>query len=704
MTSIQAKHLSRCAVVYLRQSSMTQVRNNLESQRLQYGLADRAKALGFGHVEVIDADLGISGGSANGGRPGFEHLVSLVALDQVGIVLSREVSRLSRNDSDWCRLLDICRAFGTLIGDDDHVYDPAELDDQLILGIKGTLSVVELGVLKLRMQQGKEISAAQGRLRCRLPSGYVYNLDGHPVKDPDHRTRELVDLAFRKFRELQNGRQLFMWFHDENIEMPVKQYVGGKMRVRWRRPTNLFLTGIIKNPFYAGTYVYGRRPVETAVRDGNLIKRVGKLRPAEESRVFIRDHHEAYVTWEEFEENVAILKKNAPRKQTSDALTSARNGAGLLVGLLRCGHCGRKLHVNYWGRTGTSPRYVCKGAHADAGDGCMGFAGTLVEKALLEQVLEVVSPWGIDASLVARDRLCDAAKDKSSVLSRRAQQLRYEANRAFEQYDEADPKNRLVAAELERRWNDRLADAEEAESAFTAATAQNAELDAPSLERLAYLGNNFVEAWESPDCPNDVKKKIIRLLIEEIVVNRNESELCFIVHWAGGIHTKIHFDRPAPGSQAKTSADAMDTIRVLATRYDDSVIAGVLNRNGQTTGRGNKWNSARVISARRRHNIKPILQSPESLGLLSLQKAVAYCGVSHATIHKLIRAGLVRNEQTIPSAPLEIRQDDIDSPSVQSLLRNLKETGKLRLKGDAATSQTNLFQQNQGDDNARYCK
>ena len=692
MSNIEARHLSRCAVVYLRQSTMVQVRNNLESQRLQYALVDRAKALGFSRIEVIDTDLGFSGGAASGGRPGFEHLVSLVALDQVGIILSREVSRLSRNDSDWCRLLDICRAFGTLIGDDDHVYDPSELDDQLILGIKGTLSVVELGILKLRMQQGKELCASRGKLRFRLPSGYVYNLDGHPVKDPDQRTRELVDLVFRKFRELQNGRQLFMWFHDEGIEMPVKQYAGGKLRVRWRKPTCLFLADMIKSPFYAGAYVYGRRPVETTVRDGNLIKRVGRLRCAEESRVFIRDHHEAYLSWEEYEENVATLKKNAPRKQTSDALTSARKGAGLLVGLLRCGHCGRKLHVNYWGRTGTSPRYVCTGAHADAGDGCMGFAGTLVEKALQEQILEVVSPLGIDASLVARERVCDAAKDRLSVLTRRAQQLQYEAKRAFEQYDEADPKNRLVAAELERRWNDKLADEQEAESKLAEATTQNAELDAPTLERLAYLGEHFMTAWESPDCPNDVKKKIIRLLIEEIVVNRNECELVFIVHWVGGVHTRVRFERPAPGSHVKTSQDAMDIIRALAPRYEDSVIAGVLNRNGQTTGMGNKWNRARVTAARRRHDIKPTLQSPESLGLLSLQKAVVYCGVSRQTVHKLIRAGLLRNEQTIPLAPLEIRQDDIDSPKVQSLLRNLKETGTLSLAGDTAILQPSLFQ------------
>lgn len=685
-------HLRRAAVVYLRQSSMSQVRNNLESQKLQYALSGRATALGWKRVEVIDSDLGVSAAAGSGTRPGFERLLAMVALGQVGIVLSREVSRLSRNDQDWCRLLEVCQVFGTLIGDDEHVYDLAHMDDQLVLGIKGTLSVVELGVLKMRMQRGKEFKAASGRLRYRLPAGYVYDVDGHPVKSPDARTREAIALVFRRFRELQNARQLYMWFHDHEIEVPVGRYVGGTPRIDWQLPTPLFLAGMIKSAFYAGAYVYGRRPRETVVVDGRLTKRAGKLLPPEQCRVFIPDHHESYITWAEYQENQEILRRNAPCKTGSESVTSARSGAGLLVGLLRCGHCGRKLHVNYWGRSGTAPRYICKGAYPDSSSTCVGFAGTLVERAIEEQVLAAISPLGVEASLVARDSVCRQDDDKIALLRRRAEQLRYEATRAFEQYDEVDPRNRLVAAELERRWNAKLADAEQAEADLAGAQRANAPLEEPTLARLQHLGEHFDEAWRSPACSERLKKQVVRTVIHEIIVRRSDDELVFVVHWAGGVHTELRIDRPAAGSHFKTQQGAIEIIRSLARRYDDGLIAGVLNVHGLTTGRGNKWNGARVASARRQYGIEPTSSSPEAEGLFNLKRAAKYCGVSQATIHKLVAAGLVRNEQTVARAPYEVSKADLDSERVRRALEHLRTYGRLPLPGGAATHQRNLFE------------
>ena len=260
MNKVTESHLRRTAIVYLRQSSLAQVRHNLESQRLQYAMTERAYALGWKRVQVIDCDLGSSASAGAAARAGFEQLISKVALGQVGIVLSREVSRLSRTDKDWCRLLEVCRVFSTLIGDEQNVYDAGSMDDQLILGIKGTLSAVELNVLRMRMQQGREAKARRGELKFRLPPGYERDIDDHPVKHPDARIRDAIALVFRRFSELRVGRQLYTWFHDEGIEMPVYQYVGGKLRTQWRVPTEQYLTGIIKNPFYAGAYVYGRRP------------------------------------------------------------------------------------------------------------------------------------------------------------------------------------------------------------------------------------------------------------------------------------------------------------------------------------------------------------------------------------------------------------------------------------------------------------
>lgn len=688
MSPITDEHRKRIAVVYVRQSSLAQVRGNLESQRLQYALTDRARALGWAHVELIDTDMGIS--AAGGRRPGFEKLVSMVTLGQVGIILSREISRLSRNDTDFCRLMEICRVFGTLLGDDDHVYDTAGLDDQLILGIKGTLSVVELSVLKLRMQQGKEASAARGELRCRLPAGYLYDHDGHPVKDPDQRIGEVIDLAFAKFAELQNGRQLFMWFHDEHIEMPLHQYIAGRLQLKWRIPTLGYLRHLLNNPFYAGAYVYGRRPGKHVVVDGRVVRRTSKLVPAERCRVFIPDHHQPYIGWQRHQENLQILARNAPRTHANETMTAARTGAGLLVGLLRCGHCGRKLHVNYWGRSGTSPRYLCKGAYEDAGLGCISFAGKLIEAALHQQVIQALSPLGIEAAIKAIDQLDETGQQKTNVLARRAEQLQYEAQRAFDQYDQADPKNRRVTAELERRWNDKLQAAEHAQAEHASAMHQMSRLDEPTRIAIHRLGSDFEQAWNSPQCCPQTKKTLLRMIIEEIIVSREPSQLVCVVHWAGGTHTEIRLDRPTAGQHNKTNDGSIDIIRKLAPRYHDAAIAAVLNKLGHKTGQGNKWNQPRVLSARHRYQIQPAMQSAESLDLLSLQQAAKYCAVATQTIHKLITAGLITNQQTVPLAPLEIRKADLDSPKVQAVLRNLKATRRLQL-GDTVTQQQSLL-------------
>ena len=692
MNKIQDQHLQRIAIVYPRQSSPAQVRNNLESKKLQYALTKRAKDLGWQNIEVIDSDMGISASVAGRYRAGFERMISLVALGQVGIILSRELSRLSRNDYDWARLLEICGLFGTLVGDEDHLYDPNDMDDQLMLGIKGTLSKVELGILKMRMLAGKEAAAARGALRFRLPPGYVYDADGRPVKDPNERTREVVHLVFRKFEQLQNGHQLFIWFHDERIEMPVYHNVCGKMVMGWRIPTMQQLVGMIKNPFYTGAYVYGRRPQRPVMIDGKVVKRPSSLNAPQHCRVFIENHHDAYISWQQYKENVEMLARNRPRTGQDEAITAARSGAGLLVGLLRCGNCGRKLAVAYIGKNGTTPRYLCRGTYWDAGDGCLSFAGTLVEKALQQQILATISPMGIEASVLAAQSVSDSAKEKLSVLRKRAEQLRYEAGRAFEQYDASDPKNRLVTAELERRWNEKLAAAEQAKQQLCEAESQHAPLDAKTIERLTYLGNHFEQAWTSSNCSAEAKKRIIRTVIEEVIVRRDERELVFVVRWAGGVHTELRFDRPAAGSHFKTAMDAMEIVRKMAPRYDDETIAGVLGLNGMRTGRGNKWNKARVKSARHRNDIGGKYESPESIGLLSMQKAVGYCGISVATMYKLIKSGLVCNEQTVPHAPLEIRKSDLDSPAVQQVLRRLRATRRLDLQGGIYNGQMKLFE------------
>ena len=387
---IKPEHLVRKAIVYLRQSSEKQVRQNIESQRLQYELAERVRSLGWREIEIINSDLGSSAAMGSASREGFERVLTSVALGEVGIIVSREFSRLSRTDKDWCRLFEVCQIFGTLIGDEQQVYDLTYLDDQLVLGIKGTLSVVELKVLRQRLQAGQDSKAHRGELFKRLPVGYARDGTGKVMLHPDRRVCEAVQLVFTKFRELWSVRQTFLWFRDHDMELPANPIRGTQLV--WKIPSQSLVRDILRNPFYAGAYVWGRRPVETLLVEGRLKKRQASTRRPEDCRVFIADHHVGYIDWTTYEENQRMIGRNSVNWEAEESMTAIRAGQGLLVGLLRCGHCGRKLHVRSWGGAGTNARYLCKGDYDDGGQYCIGFGGATVDRRLGQELLKVISP------------------------------------------------------------------------------------------------------------------------------------------------------------------------------------------------------------------------------------------------------------------------------------------------------------------------
>ena len=525
---IKPEHLARKAIVYLRQSSEKQVRQNMESQRLQYDVAERMRALGWQEVEIIDSDLGSSAAMASARREGFERVLSSVALGEVGIVVSREVSRLSRTDKDWCRLLEVCQIFGTLIADEQQVYDLNYLDDQLVLGIKGTLSVVELKVLRQRLQAGQESKARRGELFKRLPVGYARDAAGKVVFHPDRRVCEAIQLVFVKFRERWSVRQTFQWFRDHDVELPANPIQG--TRLVWKIPSQSLVRDILCNPFYAGAYVWGRRPVATLLIEGRLEKRQGAKRRAEECRVFIRDHHVGYIDWATYEENQRMTRRNSVNWQGDESMAAIRAGQGLLVGLLRCGHCGRKLHVRYWGGTGTNARYLCKGDYDDGGQYCIGFGGASVDRRLSEELLKVISPFGVEASLRAMEELSAGDAAQRAALSSKLEQLEYEAKKAFEQYDAVDARNRLAAAELERRWNEKLEEIETVKQRLSSLNGKRYSLSSEEEARIRLMGENFAEVWHSDRCPPTLKKMIFRTAIEEIIVRTDAKEGDSAVH------------------------------------------------------------------------------------------------------------------------------------------------------------------------------
>jgi hypothetical protein len=428
------------------------------------------------------------------------------------------------------------------------------------------------------------------------------------------------------------------------------------------------------------------------------------MRPAEECRVFIRDHHVGYIDWTTYEENQRMIRRNSVNWEGDESMAAIRAGQGLLVGLLRCGHCGRKLHVRYWGGRGTHARYLCKGDYDDGGQYCIGFGGSLVDRCVGQELLKAIAPLGVEASLRALEELSAGGTAQRAALSRKLEQLMYEARKAFEQYDAVDARNRLAASELERRWNGKLEEIEAVKQRLSSLETERYSLSPEEEIRIRSMGDHFAGVWQSNHCPPTLKKMIFRTAIEEIIVrtDQDKKNLELVIHWKGGAHTSLAMERPRSVTETATPMEALEIIRRMAVRYGDDQIASVLNRRGYSTGKGKRWNQTRVATARRNHSIagqKRALHDPERV---SLSGAARICGVSHHTIQRLVEAGLLKREQITPRAPWEVSRRDLDAEPIRSVIERLHRTGKLVLQGGCAEDQLALFTENQGDDNARY--
>jgi DNA invertase Pin-like site-specific DNA recombinase len=687
---IAPEHLVRTAMVYLRQSSPGQVKHNLESQRLQYALAERAKALGFARVRTIDCDLGVSA-AVGSRRLGFEQLLAAVAMGDVGAVFSRELSRLSRTDKDWCHLVELCQLFNTLIGDEETVYDANNIDDQLVLGIKGTLSVAELNVLRMRMQRGKEAKAKRGEFYCLVAPGYVRD-GAQLVKDPNRRVQEAIALVFAKFLELGSVRQTYRWFLDNRIEVPTNKTVAGTTTLSWQLPAQTFIPSILHHPIYAGAYAYGRRSVEKVIEQGRIRKRQHAIKSPTEVKVLIKDHHEGYIDWHTFERVQKMIEQNGTNFEADDATLTARQGAGLLSGLLRCARCGHKLHVRYWGRAGTTPRYLCHGGYQGGGRYCIGFGGARVDQCIGDAVCGVLAPQGIAASLHAVDQLDTQHDAHLQALKRQLQQAQYEAQRAFAQYDHVDPNNRLVADTLELRWNQKLEHIATLEQTLHAAQEQQRTLTDEQRGAILALGERFAIVWNDPHADPALKKRLVRTLIKEVIADIDEAQqhLTLIIHWQGGAHTKFTLPRPLPANRLhKTADEDRELIKKMAVRYSDAEIAQVLSKHGRKTGKGHRWTQSSVRIIRRKFGIKSApAKDPE---ILNMTQAQDYVGVSDSTLLRLIEHKLLPANQVAQHAPYEIRKADLDREPVARILNTLKTTGKLILQGDPLGNQQSLF-------------
>jgi DNA invertase Pin-like site-specific DNA recombinase len=667
---ISTSHRCRDAYVYVRQSTPSQVIHHTESLARQYELRERAVTLGWpGHqVVVIDADLGRSG-AQSAGRFGFKELVADVGLGKVGIVLGIEVSRLARNNADWYQLLDLCALTDTLIADADGVYHPADFNDRLVLGLKGTMSEAELHLIRSRLTAGLKHKAAKGELRQGLPVGLDYDEDDKVVITADEAVREAITTVFRRFDELGSARQVLISLREDHLRLPRRR--NGSKHITWADAGYPAVHDFLTNPAYAGAFVFGRTRTEKRVdpATGQVLAR-DRLVPRDQWEVLIPDHHPGFITWEKYEANTARLRNNwrGPRDQPGGAV---REGRALLQGLLRCGHCGRIMQTGYSGTKGNCPRYVCARAkQLYAGERvCQSIGGSRLENTILAELFAVLQPAALAATAQALAEADEHHRRHLAVFELAAERARFEAERALRQFNNVEPENRLVARTVEKALEDKLTEVRAAESDLTAQRARRpVALTEAELAWISTAGADVRAVFDAPTTTLRERKQLIRAVVAEIgiTVHSEQRVADLRIVWQGKAITELSMPMTKTGGHLRvTDEETLALVRRLAEHYDDRTIAVILAKQKRRTATGLTWTRPRVATLRANHGIPAYQPPPETdvrpdcddAAVVTITAAEKLLGVSKVTLYRWMRNGFIIGEQLTPGAPWRIRID-----------------------------------------------
>jgi DNA invertase Pin-like site-specific DNA recombinase len=665
---IRPDHLDRMAQVYVRQSTMIQVRENTASTARQYDLAGRARDLGWPQerIQVIDQDQGHSGAST-AGRDGFQHLVAQVGLGRTGAVLSLEASRLARSCSDWYRLIEICALTNTLVIDEDGVYDPTQYSDRLLLGFLGTMSEAELHLLRSRLLGGKLKKASSGQLRFRPPTGLVYDPERRIVFDPDEQIQQAIRLILDLFEQSASALAVVQHFADHHLQCPTRLWGGSRNgQVIWRPLSHGRILDILHNPEYAGAYVYGRTKTRLLCLPGEEPRvkgRTRRVRP-EDWPFLIPGHHPGYITWDQFQRNQRRLDDNRTSPD-EDRRGAPREGAALLQGIVRCGRCGRRMSVRYL-NNGSIPSYECNSVHTHyAGATCQSMRGDEIDAAIAHALLEAMRPAQLEVSMAAFDQVAAQASQLDRQWQLTLERARYEAELARRRFVAVEPENRLVARTLEREWNERLAEIERME--------RDAALRPPLASRLVHpeekrrvlaLAQDLSKVWHAPTTPQTARKQLLGYLIKDVTLCRGDTTIQVAIRWQTEACTVLEVPRPKRSYEVRrTDPDVVARVRVLAPEHTDSQIATLLDQEGFRSGTGRRFTQNIVKQLRYTYSIMSgCPEGPSACaggyradGRCSSKTAAELLNVNVSTIADWCHSGTMDGIQSTPHGPWWIK-------------------------------------------------